>query len=262
MITVMKLGGVNVGETALGKFTPSAAGAALAQIPEWKMFYDSEFYQNAAQSILNRVNGNDTNFSGGSFNLVEGPPKLMRKAIASGGSVVHVGEHDINPEEWSFFIVLKPTYSATSADGFRFLRKTDDTGSQSSIYLALSASTRIMSIYRYASGGTPRVQFTLPEGGALSDLAHPTILVFSFSTRTGCAIRMNGKEVVRSTSAAGKETVESGLSAGSWDLFRNANGDYYNWGGFNIDITLPENSNYLDSLEQYFMNKYSIPVMP
>ena len=256
MITIQKINSLESGDTGLGQYQISEAGAALAHIPEFKAFYDAEVYTAGARRILNRVNGQYSELNG-NFDLVEGDKTYLNKAITAGNTVTHVGDYDINPNEWTFFAVMKPTYNSNSNQAFRFVRTLLDTA-MSTVYLMMSANGRTLNFYKEYAGGTPRTTYTFPAEQGLADLNHPSIVMFSFSTEKGCAIRVNGKTVTTTLTEAGKIPQTEGLNAGGWDWFRNANGSFYAWGGFNIDLTRSDNIEYLEALESYFMNKYEI----
>lgn len=259
MITIQKINSLESGDTGLGQYHISEAGVALAHIPEFKAFYDAEVYMAGARRILNRVNGQYSELNG-NFDLVEGDKTYLNKAITAGNTVTHIGDYDINPNEWSFFVVMKPTYNSTSSQVFRFVRTLLDTA-MDTVYLGISANGRTLNFYKEYLGGTPRTTYTFPAEQGLADLNHPSLVMFSFSTEKGCAIRVNGKTVATTLTEAGKIPQTEGLGAGGWDWFRNANGDYYAWGGLNIDLTRVVNADHLSALEHYFMNKYGIPVL-
>ena len=256
MITIQKINSLESGDTGLGQYHISEAGAALAHIPEFKAFYDVEVYTAGARRIMNRVNGQYSEMSG-NFNLVETPLRQLQKTIVSGNTVAHVGDYDINTNEWTFFFVAKPNFNSNTIQAFRFVRTISPDHTES-ISLEVSASTKTISVHK-AHGSSLRASAALEQ--ALSDLSHPSLVMFSFSTEKGATIRVNGKQVAASVTEAGKVPMTQGMKAGEWDWFRNANGDYYAWGGLNIDLTRVVNADHLSALEHYFMNKYQIPVL-
>ncbi|QIC70751.1 hypothetical protein [Acinetobacter indicus] len=256
MITVMKVH-AKTGASNIGKYEVSEAGKALAHIPNWGMLYDADFYQSQATEILNRVSGSHSQIASG-YEVTATTPKMLEKTGGAGsGSVVAVGDYDIDPKNWTFFIVLKPNNN-TEPSAFRFIRKTiADTGF--SIYCAVSEDTQTLTIFRNSSGSLPLARVTLEQ--PLSDLTHASLVVFSFSEERGSTIRCNGEQVAAGTTPTGKTPASGGFKAGEWDMMRNANGEFGAWGGLNIDLTLEENEQYLTELEQYFMNKYNISAL-
>lgn len=259
MITIQKINSLESGDTGLGKYQISEAGAALAHIPEFKAFYDAEVYTAGARRIMNRVNGQHSELNG-TFNLIAGEKPHLKKTIVAGNTVSHMGDYDINPNEWTFFFVAKPIPSGSTELVFRFIR-TLDASALNTIYLALSSTTKTLSVYREFGGGTPRTSYATETGQELANLPHPSLVMFTFSTEKGVEIRLNGKKVANTLTEAGKIPTTEGITKGNWDWFRNANGDYYAWGGLNIDLTRVVNTEYLEALENYFMNKYGISRM-
>ena len=256
MITIQKINTLESGDTGLGKYQISEAGAALAHIPEFKAFYDADVYADGARRIMNRATGQYSEMSG-NFNLVETPLRQLQKTIVSGNTVTHVGDYGINTDEWTFFFVAKPNFNSNTVQAFRFVRTISSSNTES-IYLEVSASTKTLSIHK-AHASSLRTSAVLEQ--ALSDLSHPSLVIFSFSTERGATIRVNGVQVAVSTTEAGKVPMTQGMKAGEWDWFRNANGSFYAWGGFNIDLIRAVNADHLSALERYFMNKYQIPVL-
>lgn len=259
MITIQKINSLESGDTGLGQYHISEAGAALAHIPEFKAFYDAEVYTSGARRIMNRVNGQYSELNG-TFNLVTGEKPYLNKTIETGNTVTHIGDYDINPNEWTFFFVAKPIPTINSQFVFRFVR-TLEPSALNTIYLALSQTTKTLSVYRESNGGTPRTSYATETGQELSNLPHPSIVMFTFSTEKGVEIRLNGKKVASTLTEAGKNPMTEGLTKDNWDWFRNASGDYYAWGGLNTDLTREANADHLSALEHYFMNKYQIPVL-
>ncbi|MCX0336754.1 hypothetical protein NVT85_08285 [Acinetobacter radioresistens] len=259
MITIQKINSLESGDTGLGQYHISEAGAALAHIPEFKAFYDAEVYTAGARRIMNRVNGQYSEL-GGTFNLVGGEKPYLNKTIVAGNTVTHLGDYDINPNEWTFFFVAKPIPTNNTQLVFRFVR-TLNQSALNTIYLALSSTTKTLSVYREFGGGTPRTSYATETGQELANLAHPSLVIFSFSTEKGVEIRINGKKVANTLTEGGKTPVTEGIAKDQWDWFRNASGDYYAWGGLNIDLTRVVNTEYLEALESYFMNKYGISRM-
>lgn len=260
MITIQKINSLESGDTGLGQYHISEAGSALAHIPEFKAFYDAEVYTAGARRIMNRVNGQYSEM-GGTFNLIGGEKPYLNKTVVAGNAVTHLGDYDINPNEWTFFFVAKPIVNTNAGLIFRFVRTLNES-SLNTIFLALSSSTKTLSLYREYGGGTPRTSYATETGQELANLPHPSLVMFSFSTEKGCEIRVNGKKVASTLTEAGKIPMTEGITKGNWDWFRNASGDYYAWGGLNTDLTRVVNTKHLEALESYFMNKYSIPVMP
>lgn len=259
MITIQKINSLESGDTGLGQYHISEAGAALAHIPEFKAFYDAEVYSNLARRIMNRVTGQYAELNG-NFTLINDPLPLLRKTIVANNTVSHVGDYDINPNEWTFFMVVHPNYNSNTVQSFRLVRAID-INTVDTIYLFMSSSRRTLSWYGDANGGVPRTTYAFPEGQGLADLPHPSLVMFTFSTQEGCKIRVNGKTVATTLTEAGKVPKTNALKAGEWDMMRNADGDFYAWGGLNIDLTRDANVDYLTALELYFMNKYQIPVL-
>ena len=259
MLTIQKLN-TNAGPTELGKHVLSEAGKALAHIPGFKAFYDAEFYKAGENFILNRASGKKSAFTG-VFDIVSVNGKqALRKLSGSSGSVTHDGDYQVNSDTWTFFAVFKPVVNTNTAQVFKLVTRKENT-SELSLYNTMSASSKTLTIYRGTTGGDTRISFSSEAGSELANLGHPSVIMFSFSSAEGLKIRLNGKTVASSNSSAAKEAIMNGLNTGEWDWLRNANGDFYAWGGFNIDLTTAENVNYLQDFERYFMNKYSIAIL-
>lgn len=253
MLLIQKIDTV-VGPTSLGKFTKTPAGQALASIPGWGAFFDADYYERGANKILNRVTGKNATFTG-SFSQSTEFANMIWKTAESGGAT-HVGDYDVNPDAWTFFFIAKPR-ATTSSYVFRLVRKTADDSTNLSLNLAMSASSKTLSIYRNTAG-TARIEYTFPENQEPAVLAKPTLVMFTFSKTKGLAIRVNGVTVATSNSEAGKSPIVTGYKAGEWDWFRNAGGSFGAWGGLNINLLDDANSAYLTAFERYFMTKYSI----
>ena len=133
MLLIQKVDTV-VGPTSLGKFTKTAAGQALANIPGWGAFFDADFYERGSNKILNRVTGKNAVFTG-SFAQSPDFANMIYKTAESGGAT-HVGDYDVNPDAWTFFFVAKPR-AAASSYVFRLVRKTEDDSTNLNLNLAM-----------------------------------------------------------------------------------------------------------------------------
>ncbi|OTG85517.1 hypothetical protein B9T31_12055 [Acinetobacter sp. ANC 4558] len=255
MITIQKLSNVNVGTTSLGKYEISEAGKALAHIPEFKAFFDADFYTDKSMDILNRANGINSRLRSATYTPVvfHNGQRGLSKRISGATYVVTDGDYDINPDAWTFFVVMKP---AVSTNEFRLIRAINDT-TEPSPHLILSASTRTLGVKPHAINGVSSIlYYEAPVGDAMANKPTPQLAIFSFSTKRGTTIRLSGKEVAFSSTL--KTPFIAGYKKGEWDWMRNAHADFGAWGGLNIDLTLDENKQYLNDLERYFMNKYEI----
>ncbi|WP_151838734.1 hypothetical protein [Acinetobacter radioresistens] len=253
MLLIQKVDTV-VGPTSLGKFTKTVAGQALANIPGWGAFFDADYYERGSNKLLNRVTGKSAIITG-SFAQSPDFANMIYKTAESGGAT-HVSDYDVNPDAWTFFLIAKPR--ATSASYvFRLVRRTADDSTNLCLNIAISASSKTLSIYR-TTAGVARIEYTFPENQEPAVLDRPTLIMFTFSKTKGLAIRVNGVTVATSSSEAGKNPIVSGYRAGEWDWFRNAGGSFGAWGGLNINLLDDANTEHLATFENYFKSKYGI----
>ncbi|OTG81893.1 hypothetical protein B9T31_15370, partial [Acinetobacter sp. ANC 4558] len=242
-----------VGATSLGKVEITKVGQAIAHIPEFKAYYDAEYYTPNAKEILNMAKGTMSELPNGFISIVNEKGQKALERIYAGNSVFYPGDFDIDPNNFTFFVVLDHYFEASpsAARHFRFIRKVM-VDSLSSIHISIDNAGPNVRMRGNSEAGNNTI-LSANYGTLQNPAPKPSLFVISYSK--GIAkIRVNGAQTT-----GAMITPLTGLKAGEWDWFRNMNGKIYAWGGLNIDLAAPENTEYLKQLESYYKSKFAIP---
>ena len=252
MIRYQKLHGVNVGAaSALPAVPISPEGQAMGAVPGWKLFLDPAHMVNGAprnRALPNNV----TSLVFGEMALSEfdnGSP-----AFQFNETVGIQPNLPIHNSAWTMFSVVK--MADVEIAGLP---------SEMAISLELGEEPELcvrhgFNVYQTAmtfyEGPTisSRARYNYPQGEG-NFRAQTLLAMWTFSTRDGIRLYLNGKEVDHKED---KRLFDRGYGAGEWIMFRGFRGLAGMTGMLDIDLGWAEHTGHRRAIEKFLMNKYEI----
>lgn len=230
-------------------------GVAMGNIPGWAMLADPDYVSDAEQWVRNRARPNSKGpVNAGTLRLGEFDNGATALNPIIGDNFTYQSTVEINPNEWSAFVVVQPT--ASSGAPMAPMRATQTTD-ELCLRLGIPASNLDEFIVYESTdpdlSNPRRASYT----ANFSDRTTPALMMACFSVGRGITLYDNGLQVVRVEDD--KRPLQAGLSGENnitcLDYYRGKMGLS---GMLNIDLSKADNYGYRRSIERFVMNKYGI----
>lgn len=256
MITYQRIN-TELNDQSLATYVPTPEGLAMGNAPNWALLLDSDYI--TTTEMRNRVVKNSlvplhystatvTTKTVGSNTLFTAASQLVLRASPSVA---------LSQTEWSVVFVAQPKARTGGVKHGIVTGISSSTALGKTINVGFSAGTGAIIVSKYGSvNDTDRLLSYSKTTGAYSDALN--VFVVTFSTTNGLAIRVNGVLKASNTDAASKAACTAQMGEGEWAAFNSAEGDYGMLGILNSDLSDAKNKPYLDSIEQFLLNKYSV----
>ena len=250
MLKIIKQHGVSLsGANGLPPVVNDPVSDAIAGIPGWKVFIDPAEGTSSELPNLARANSVFTPNTG-SFeydDLGTGLDTYLSDDWANAADKRLTSPVGINPTAWTFFYVLNTTSVGT--DGNRVLARYNSAvpSGKEGIELRITTANDLRLIRNVGT--------TLVASDAMVDDT-TTLIMATFSTRDGTALRKNGTEIAANAADLNPLTFEFGPQ--QWGMLRTPFGEFGMMGLLDIDLSWPENAGYRRALETYLINRYGI----
>lgn len=264
MINLHVLHGLRVsGRTNLKKveFTPEAQ--AFGHI-DWSTLVDPAYCSPTAETVCNRaLREEEILINTGRLvigNFENGPISFVTDSDDLDGNFVRINaDADVNPDNWTFLMVMEPLANTSAIQ--RFISPTETlSGDEAnegvvSFHIGMNRDLRSLIVYENASMAPEqpqRLRYAVP-----TEKRGTRVLVeFTFSVREGLKIFWNGELVAENPDD--RRPLNYGYKAGEWEMFRSMRGQIGMAGVVDVDLSEPEHEGDRLTLEKFMMEKYGI----
>ena len=173
-----------------------------------------------------------------------------------------IAKGSLNPEEWSVFTVVEGlAANGTTPRNFVLLWRTEsgDVIAPQCVLINSNLGPENDQIILYEN--SLRVSGQPQRVGFQTDLTTtgPNLIKWTFSTKNGCAIYLNGRKVDENKDD--KRPLTAGYTAPELAMFLGMRGKVGITGGYNLDFNDPINAGDRQSIERYCAWYYDIPAL-
>lgn len=257
---------LSVPQTTLGHLTITPEGRALAAIPGWRALIDPAYKAPLGNGYRNRAMSRNYLVSASGYvahSFANGEPAFSSLAAAHANTAR--ADFALNPQEFSFFFVLKRTEAPIPVSSY-LLRPIQNPASEDQIGAYIFSSTKKGLVLHNTLPAAPYVyRMILPSVlEQVPGKSDSVLCMFTFSVERGLTGFVNGKEVARNA------TDKRPLSPGFYETAANrlhqqtSGGDATNpviygmHGILDIDLSKPEYTANRYQIEEFLKTKYAI----
>ena len=252
MPSFLKLSGVRLGGSGPQIDTGTAEAAALGGVPGFNVWWEAEYSDATAETVLNRAQANRaipavdgffpdtvTMGSGAAFDATDLAPLVLAP------------NRPIRPDEWTFLVVVKPI---TDTSRQIFVKPTTDVGA-TAMQIGLISTGHTVYVYETGTGGSGQ-PVRLEYRGDFEQRAGASLIMVTFSTRDGLKIWDGG--TLAASDAADTAPLTLGYGAGEWDMMRFVRGQIGMSAIFDVDLGKAENALHRAALTDWLVAKYDV----
>ena len=259
MRKIIRHDGINITNDALPVVTVSEHERLLAAIPGHMFWLQARETDSGQIELINdRAEWTEVApLSVGGARWSIGTSSNGRPAIEcgySGTSVSYGTQVQMRPDAWTVALVFRKYSSASNVNDLMSSMSLMSASDKLALRININAENRIRLLAEDESPLRDRVS-------AVIDATQVTLAVFTFSTALGLSLRINGSAAAQNTGDV-RPLLDRSVRLGAQSTV-NVNGNSFEGQRmrthlFGVDLSLPEYSGYLATLERELMSFYGI----